>query len=204
MDGNATRVEAKIMSFAPLLLIAAWIVFATSAFAQDVRTQAPCSPVVDRTHTFSGGCTVGITPAELKDTNLALLYRVQGHYADAYKRALAISEKALGPDHPAVAIRLNNLALLYRVQGRYADAEPLYKRALAIDEKALGPDHPAVAIRLNNLAGLYRAQGHYADAEPLFKRALAIDEKALGPDHPNTKTIRDNLRSVQNILSPSK
>jgi tetratricopeptide (TPR) repeat protein len=186
--------------------------FRASALAQDVRTQARHSPVVDPTRgnvtlTFSGGCTVGITPAELKDINLALLYRVQGRYADAeplYKRALAIGEKALGPDHPAVAIRLNNLALLYRVQGRYADAEPLYKRALAIDEKALGPDHPAVAIRLNNLAGLYRAQGHYADAEPLFKRALAIDEKALGPDHPNTKTIRDNLRSVQNILSSSK
>jgi Tetratricopeptide repeat len=79
------------------------------------------------TLTFSGGCTVGITPAELKDINLALLYRVQGRYADAeplYKRALAIGEKALGPDHPAVAIRLNNLALLYCVQGRYADAEP--------------------------------------------------------------------------------
>jgi tetratricopeptide (TPR) repeat protein len=176
MDGNAARAEAKIMSFAPLLLllIAAWIVSAASALAQDVRTQARHSPVVDPTRghvtlTFSGGCTVGITPAELKDINLALLYRVQGRYADAeplYKRALAIGEKALGPDHPAVAIRLNNLALLYRVQGRYADAEPLYKRALAIDEKALGPDHPAVAIRLNNLAGLYCAQGHYAEAAP--------------------------------------
>jgi hypothetical protein len=60
------------MSFAPLLLIAAWLVSAASALAQDVRTQAPCSPVVDRTQgnvtlTFSGGCTVGITPAELKD-----------------------------------------------------------------------------------------------------------------------------------------
>ena len=55
------------------------------------------------------------------------------------KRALAISEKALGPEHPDVAISLNNLALLYRAQGRYAEAEPLLKRALAISEKALGP-----------------------------------------------------------------
>ena len=40
--------------------------------------------------------------------NLAHLYRAQGRYADAeplYKRALAIREKALGPDHPDVAIR---------------------------------------------------------------------------------------------------
>ena len=80
--------------------------------------------------------------------NLAALYADQGRYADAeplYKRALAIREKALGPDHPDVATSLNNLAELYRDQGRYADAEPLYKRALAIYEKALGPDHPNVA-----------------------------------------------------------
>ena len=40
----------------------------------------------------------------------------QGRYADAeplYKRALAIYEKALGPDHPYVATTLNNLAVLY-------------------------------------------------------------------------------------------
>jgi tetratricopeptide (TPR) repeat protein len=66
--------------------------------------------------------------------NLADLYSAQGRYADAeplYKRALAIREKALGPDHPDVAQSVNNLADLYSAQGRYADAEPLYKRALA-------------------------------------------------------------------------
>ena len=59
-----------------------------------------------------------------------------------YQRALAIEEKALGPEHPDVATSLNNLAELYRDQGKYGEAEPLYQRALAIDEKALGPDHP--------------------------------------------------------------
>ena len=69
--------------------------------------------------------------------NLAVLYKIQGRFADAeplYKRALAIKEKAFGPDHPDVAISLSNLAELYRVQGRYADAAPLNQRALAIRE----------------------------------------------------------------------
>ncbi len=57
-----------------------------------------------------------------------------------YKRFLAILEKALGPEHPNVAMSLNNLALLYEAQGRYGDAEPLYKRSLAISEKVLGPE----------------------------------------------------------------
>ena len=86
----------------------------------------------------------------------------QGRYSEAIplaQRTLTIREKALGPDHPDVAVALNNLAELYRVQGRYADAEPLYKRALAIREKALGPDHPDVAQSLNNLAVLYDKPG---------------------------------------------
>ncbi len=131
--------------------------------------------------------------------NLAALYKNQGRYAEAeplYKRALAIYEKKLGPDHPDTGISLNNLAGLYKNQGRYAEAEPLYKRALAIDEKKLGPDHPDTATSLNNLAGLYDGQGRYAEAEPLYKRALAIKEKKLGPEHPSTATSLNNLANL--------
>ena len=66
--------------------------------------------------------------------NLATLYVGQGRYAEAeplYKRALAIYEKALGPDHPDVANSLNNLAELYRPQGRYSDAIPIVERTIA-------------------------------------------------------------------------
>jgi CHAT domain-containing protein len=67
--------------------------------------------------------------------NLALLYHAMGNYAAAeplLQRSLAISEKALGPEHPDVAFSLNNLALLYRSTGNYAAAEPLYKRSVTI------------------------------------------------------------------------
>jgi len=110
-----------------------------------------------------------------------------------FQRALAIREKALGPDHPYIATSLNNLALLYHNQGRYDQAEPLHQRALAIMEKALGPDHPATAASLNNLAALYNNRSRYDQAEPLCRRALAIWEKALGPDHPDTASSLDNL-----------
>jgi tetratricopeptide (TPR) repeat protein len=64
---------------------------------------------------------------------LAALYGDQSQYAKAeplYGRALAIWEKALGPEHPEVAASLNGLATLYGDQGQYAKAEPLYIRAL--------------------------------------------------------------------------
>ena len=130
--------------------------------------------------------------------NLAILYDAQGKYAETeplYKRALAIAEKTLGPDHLQVAIFLNNLADLYRLQGRYAESEPLSKRALAI-EKVLGPDHPQAATTLNNLALLYQDQGQYEEAELLYKRSLAIREKALGPHHPEVATSLNNLAAL--------
>ena len=125
--------------------------------------------------------------------------RERGQYAEAeplYRRALAIVEKAVGPEHPNTAASLNNLAALYDSQGRYDEAEPLYRRALAIREKARGPEHPNTAASLNNLAELYLSQGRYAEAEPLYRRALAIVEKALGPEHPDTATTLNNLAAL--------
>lgn len=72
--------------------------------------------------------------------------------------ALAIREKTLGENHPAVAATLNNLAVLYGKRGKYKEAEPLCKRALDIREKVLGKDHPDVAKQLNNLALLCQNQ----------------------------------------------
>src|SRR5689334_15273116 len=54
-------------------------------------------------------------------------YRLEG-VAEAeplYRRALAIREKALGPEHPDVGSFLSNLAAHYRMTGRYAESEPL-------------------------------------------------------------------------------
>ena len=85
---------------------------------------------------------------------------------------MRINEKALGPDHPDVAIDLNNLAELYRVQDKYAEAEPLYQRALHIDENALGADHPEIGAALDNLATLYDDEGKYIEAESFYQRSL--------------------------------
>ena len=117
--------------------------------------------------------------------NLAEVYHTQKNYAAAeplHKRALAIRETVLGPEHLDVSVSLNNLAGLYQDQKNFSAAEPLYKRALSIKEKTLGPDNPDVGASLINLAALYRDQGNTEAAEPLYKRALAIAEKAFGAE----------------------
>jgi tetratricopeptide (TPR) repeat protein len=72
--------------------------------------------------------------------------------------ALAIHEKAFGPEHPDTAESLNNLATLLLDQGDFAGAQPLFERALAIREKALGPEHPDTAQTLSNLGALLQAK----------------------------------------------
>jgi tetratricopeptide (TPR) repeat protein len=129
-------------------------------------------------------------------SDLGLLYLKKALWAEAeplMRRALAISEKSYGPEHPDVAIRVNNLASLLHVTNRLSEAEPLRRRALAIDEKSYGPEHPSVAIRLGNLAMLLKATNRLSEAEPLTIRALAIDEKSYGPEHPSVAIRLSNL-----------
>ena len=72
--------------------------------------------------------------------NLAGLYRAQGRHGEAeplYKRALDIREKALGPEHPLVALNLEIYAALLRKMGR--DSEATRMETLG---KAMRPKHP--------------------------------------------------------------
>ncbi|HXW24195.1 MAG TPA: CHAT domain-containing tetratricopeptide repeat protein, partial [Xanthobacteraceae bacterium] len=122
-----------------------------------------------------------------------------GKYGEALpfvQRGLAIRERALGPDHPALIVGLNNLAALYGHLGRHAEAEPFYRRALTLSEKAYGPNDARVANVLDNLAGLYHLQARYGDAEPLLQRALAIRERAQGPGHPDVARTLGRLAQL--------
>jgi tetratricopeptide (TPR) repeat protein len=71
-----------------------------------------------------------------------LLYKIQGRYAEAdslYKRALAIWEKAFGPDDLNVATVLENMAELYRKMGKGDEAERADARARKIRSQVKGP-----------------------------------------------------------------
>ena len=76
-----------------MAVVAVVLSSAAGLHAQDVRSPAPCSPVIDRTQgnvtlTFSGGCTVGIAPAELKEIIESVLARraIPPELLDRYER----------------------------------------------------------------------------------------------------------------------
>ena len=112
------------------------------------------------------------------------------------ERALAIKERALGPDHLELAKSLTNLGIVSKLAGDYAAARPLIERALAIREKALGPDNREVAGSLSNLGSLLRDMGEFSKARALHQRALATREKILGPDHLEVGSSLNNLAIV--------
>jgi tetratricopeptide (TPR) repeat protein len=102
--------------------------------------------------------------------NLAELLSATNRLAEAeplYRRALAITEKSFGPEHPKVATGLNNLALLLSATNRLAEAEPPYRQVLRIFaefEHRTGHEHPHFRTAIDNYAALLSAMGLSQDA----------------------------------------
>jgi tetratricopeptide (TPR) repeat protein len=85
----------------------------------------------------------------------ATYLRDRGQYRQAKpfaERAVALTQSALGPDHPQVGWRRDTLGNVLRALGDLPGARTQLERALQIGEAALGPDHPDVGIYRNNLA----------------------------------------------------
>ncbi|MEX2261348.1 MAG: tetratricopeptide repeat protein [Bryobacteraceae bacterium] len=159
--------------------------------------------------------------------DLGLFLRNHGDRAAAapyLRRALAIDEKALGPESLVVGEDLENLASVLPPR----EALPLYQRAgdhkdaglaarnlakVASYEEARGDFEAALALYRRALAKEEAASGagHARvgvrlndvallvapkEAEPLLRRALTIQEKALGGRHPETAATLNNLANV--------
>jgi len=97
------------------------------------------------------------------------------------RKALAIQERTLGPDHPATANTLNSLSTYLDRRGRPQEAEPLQRRALAVLEQRLGPSHPDTAAMLTTLAVMLDRQGKLTEAEALYRKAVEIARQAGNP-----------------------
>ena len=103
--------------------------------------------------------------------------------------ALAIREKALGPDHPDVGTSLNNLAELYQAPG------PLRRGRAALQaqrspsaRRRWAPTTPTSAPRSTTWPGCIATRAATPRPSRSTSAALAIREKALGPDHPDVGT----------------
>jgi TonB family protein len=118
---------------------------------------------------------------------------------DLFRRALAIGERALGMENPALVPAITGLASALIMQARSEEARPLVERALAVSETGPAQHDPDLAIVLNELARLCLKQSAYELAEPLLLRMFEL-KRAKGEDHPEVATVLASLATVRQAL----
>jgi len=127
---------------------------------------------------------------------LGVYLRTKAHFSEAkavFERAVGISKRVYGPDHPTVAVSVNNLGSVLKALGDLLGAKALYERALEIDKASYGPEHPKVAVRFNNLGSVLKNLGDLHSARKYFERALKVHEATYGPAHPQVANGLNNL-----------
>jgi tetratricopeptide (TPR) repeat protein len=125
------------------------------------------------------------------------------------RRAIAITEKAYGPEDPHVVEFLSELARVVVSKEDFSQGERIHLRMLAIDEKADGPEGTSLLYPLEQLANDYIGEARIAmntavgtcklgddcttiyeaiqnrrneQTEPVLARAVEIQKKSPGPN----------------------
>lgn len=175
------------------------LVFCLVALSIICAAQTPCSAA---RLTVAGG---GRQADDVKKTELEEAARLgqevvklfaERKYSDALplaERSLALKEKHLGADNPALSTSLYNLAALYQATNKPDKAEPLFVRALALYEKVPGVDTQATENALSSLGVMYYRRGKYEPAVANLERAVALREKRLGAEHAELAPMLANL-----------
>jgi serine/threonine protein kinase/tetratricopeptide (TPR) repeat protein len=110
-----------------------------------------------------------------------------------HKRAWALREKHLSPDHIDTLTSMCGLADAYDGAGQLDEALRLYERVLEKDRKNLGPDHPLTLADMTNLARAYRKAGRLEEAVRRLEELLAKFVKQPAPDHTVSLVTTHNL-----------
>ncbi len=130
---------------------------------------------------------------------VSLLYSRKGDEQGAIafgERALAVDERAFGPNHPLVAEDLTSLARLYSNAHKLADAEKCYQRALEIEANAAEMDGFHRLGVIQSAAMFYQIQKSYAEAEALRKRALDMAQASPQRNGLDIALLRRDLAFV--------
>jgi CHAT domain-containing protein/Tfp pilus assembly protein PilF len=112
------------------------------------------------------------------------------------EKALALRERALGPDHPEVARSLLLQATLYVAKGDYQRAESLCLRALGIWEITPNPASTDIFRILASLGAVYHVMGDSDKSEQFLLRALKDEAKLSAADYPLVVGALNNLALV--------
>lgn len=128
-------------------------------------------------------------------TNLGVLYNYRSQPAKAeplFERAIAIKQKALGPDNPEVISAVGKMAHFYLKSGNYAKADALSSKILAYADKMLR-DRTAISQSFSKLSSFYQSHRELENAEILVKQAQELTEKRGTEGDLDLATLLDGL-----------
>lgn len=129
---------------------------------------------------------------------VAMMRRDYDSAASHLERVLAIQERTLGPEHPAIGQTHHLRAQLLARTGKFDEAEKARELSHRILEASYGEAHHAVAISFNAAATIEILRGDYAAALPLARRAVEVSERASGAFHLDTTAPLQTLAAALN------
>jgi tetratricopeptide (TPR) repeat protein len=118
--------------------------------------------------------------AALAYSNVAETHRCSGHPERAlplFRKARAIYEKTLGPEHPRVASLLSQEGVILMNEGKLSLAEQDMVKAVKLIGKTCPDCIVELAITENNLGLLRLKQKRYREADEALSKAIAFREK---------------------------
>lgn len=133
--------------------------------------------------------------------DLSEAHRQYGDLEDAereLRRALALREPVLPPNHDVLNYTLARLGVILFDQGRPDEGIVVEQRALqGMIANGQGETSDAIDIR-GNLANALANVGRIDEAEAMHRETIALSERVDGPMHPNTIIRMANLGLVLN------
>jgi len=141
------------------------------------------------------------------DLAQALIHRGQAHrYLDEPgqsesddREALAILERAYGPNHINVEPALTELGLLLRARDP-EQALRLYRRGYDLLVAAHGEADGNAAVLLQNIGSIHARASRFQDAKDAYERALPLLRRHFGERDPHVGAVLGNLAFVYKSL----
>jgi len=176
---SATKSIARAQANRAKLAVAMWVVSgSTWSIQPGAEPSAWASPSAQTAQASGPLNSDRDALPELLQSTRALL--AKGNHAaarEAGERALALAEKAYGPQSLEAAEAVIVLANAHAGLSQHAQALPLRQRALSIHEALLGPKGLETARSLRAVGSSLVQLGRHEAGLPLLRRALAVLEE---------------------------